>query len=264
MTSLLELNGITKSFRGIKAVRDASFTVEPGSITGVIGPNGSGKSTTIDCLSGFQRPDAGVVRLAEENITGLAPAEIARRGLVRTFQAVRVYDSYNLLDNLLVVEAPFRGLNWFDALARTRAFRDRHAVAEHRARELIDSVGLTRLIEAPASVLSYGQKKLLAFAAAMMAAPKIIVLDEPVAGVNPTRVNEVAEILRRANRSGITFLIVEHNVEFINDLCDKVVVLDQGVKLTEGTPQEVHRDARVLDAYLGLAPGQQQTATEAI
>jgi ABC-type branched-subunit amino acid transport system ATPase component len=264
MTALLELDGITKSFRGIRAVRDASFTVEAGSITGVIGPNGSGKSTTIDCLSGFQRPDAGLVRLAGEDITGFSPAEIARRGLVRTFQAVRVYDSYNLLDNLLVVEAPFRGLTWFDALARTRAFRDRRAAAEHRARELIDSVGLMRMIDAPASVLSYGQKKLLAFAAAMMATPKLIVLDEPVAGVNPTRVNEVAEILRRANRAGITFLIVEHNVEFINDLCHKVVVLDQGAKLTEGTPEQVHRDARVLDAYLGLAPGQHRAATEAI
>jgi branched-chain amino acid transport system ATP-binding protein len=260
MTALLELNGIAKAFRGVKAVRDASFIVEAGSITGVIGPNGSGKSTTIDCLSGFQRPDAGSVRLAGEDITGLTPAAIARRGLIRTFQAVRVYDSYNLLDNLLVVDAPFRGLSWFDALARTRAFRGRYAAAEERARALIESVGMTRMIDMPASVLSYGQKKLLAFAAAMMASPKIIVLDEPVAGVNPTRVNEVAKILRNANRAGVTFLVVEHNVEFISDLCHKVVVLDQGAKLTEGTPEEVHRDPRVLDAYLGLSSGQSRTA----
>jgi ABC-type branched-subunit amino acid transport system ATPase component len=260
MTALLELSGVAKAFRGIKAVRDASFTVEAGSITGVIGPNGSGKSTTIDCLSGFQRPDAGTIRLAGEDITGLAPAAIARRGLIRTFQAVRVYETYNLLDNLLVVEAPFRGLGWFDALARTRAFRDRRVAAEARARSLIESVGLTRMIEMPASVLSYGQKKVLAFTAAMMASPKIIVLDEPVAGVNPSRINEVAEILRSANRTGVTFLIVEHNVEFINDLCDKVVVLDQGVKLTEGTAEQIHCDARVLDAYLGLAPGENRAA----
>ena len=263
MTALLELRGVAKAFRGIKAVRDASFTVEAGSITGVIGPNGSGKSTTIDCLSGFQRPDAGTIRLAGEDITGLAPAAIARRGLIRTFQAVRVYDTYDLLDNLLVVEAPFRGLSWFDALARTRAFRKRRAAAEARARVLIESVGLTRMINMPASVLSYGQKKLLAFAAAMMASPKIIVLDEPVAGVNPSRDNEIAEILRNANRARVTFLIVEHNVEFINGLCDKVVVLDQGVKLTEGTPEQVHRDARVLDAYLGLAPGESRAAVMA-
>ncbi len=263
MTTLLELNGIAKAFRGVKAVRDASFAVEAGSITGVIGPNGSGKSTTIDCLSGFQRPDAGTVRLSGEDITGLDPSQIAQRGLVRTFQAVRVYDSYNLLDNLMVVEQPFHGLNWFDALARTSAFRTRRNAAEARARELIENVGLTRLIDAPASILSYGQKKLLAFAAAMMASPKIIVLDEPVAGVNPTRVNEVADILRAANRAGVTFLIVEHNVEFINALCDKVVVLDQGAKLTEGTPEEIHRDERVLDAYLGVAPAEHADAAEA-
>jgi branched-chain amino acid transport system ATP-binding protein len=254
MTPILQVHQLSKSFRGVKAIRDASFAVEAGSITGVIGPNGSGKSTTIDCLSGFRRPDRGSVRLGSEDITGLSPAAIARRGLVRTFQAVRVYEAYNLLDNLLVTEAPFRGLSWSDALLRSRAFRERSAVVEHRARELIESVGLTRLIDAPASILSYGQKKLLAFAAAMMASPKLIVLDEPVAGVNPSRVNEVAEILRRANRGGVSLLIVEHNVGFINALCDKVIVLDQGAKLTEGTPDDVQKDHRVLDAYLGLAP----------
>jgi ABC-type branched-subunit amino acid transport system ATPase component len=254
MNAILKIAGLSKAFSGVHAVRQASFDVEEGSITGLIGPNGSGKSTTIDCISGFQRADVGRIELGGHDITNFNPATVARAGLIRTFQNVRVYETYNLLDNLLVAEAAFRGLRWYDALLRTHAFRSVRAAADMRARELIELVGLTRLVDAPATVLSYGQKKLLAFAAAMMARPRLIVLDEPVAGVNPTRVNEVAEILRKANRTGISFLIVEHNVEFINSLCHKVIVFEQGSKLTEGSPEDVRNDPRVLDAYLGIAP----------
>jgi ABC-type branched-subunit amino acid transport system ATPase component len=261
MSAILSIAGLSKSFSGVRAVQDASFEVEDGSITGLIGPNGSGKSTTIDCISGFQRLDAGRVELAGRDITGIDAASVARAGLVRTFQNVRVYDSYDLVDNLLVADAAFRGTNWFDSLVRTPAFRRTSTAARDRAGELIDLVGLTRLIDAPATVLSYGQKKLLAFAAAMMARPRLIVLDEPVAGVNPTRVNEVADILRKANATGISFLIVEHNVEFINSLCNKVVVFEQGGKLTEGTPDHVRNDPRVLEAYLGMAPASHAEAT---
>lgn len=263
MTALLRVTGLCKAFRGVRAVQDASFDVEPGSVTGLIGPNGSGKSTTIDCISGFQAADSGQILLNGKTITELSPATVARAGLVRTFQNVRVYDSYSLLDNLLVTEAPFRGLTWRDALLRTHAFRKTRVAAEDRARQLIEDVGLTALIDAPATILSYGQKKLLAFAAAMMSRPMLIVLDEPVAGVNPTRINEVAAILRKANAGGVSFLIVEHNVEFINSLCDKVIVFDQGRKLTEGLPQDVHGDPRVLDAYLGIAPASAAPAAEA-
>jgi ABC-type branched-subunit amino acid transport system ATPase component len=254
MNAILKIAGLSKAFSGVHAVRQASFDVEEGSITGLIGPNGSGKSTTIDCISGFQRADAGRIELGGHDITNFNPATVARAGLIRTFQNVRVYETYNLLNNLLVAEAAFRGLRWYDALLRTHAFRSVRAAADKRARELIELVGLTRLVDAPATVLSYGQKKLLAFAAAMMARPRLIVLDEPVAGVNPIRVNEVAEILRKANRTGISFLIVEHNVEFINSLCHKVIVFEQGSKLTEGSPEDVRNDPRVLDAYLGIAP----------
>jgi branched-chain amino acid transport system ATP-binding protein len=263
MSAILRVDGLSKSFSGVHAVQKASFEVEQGSITGLIGPNGSGKSTTIDCLSGFQRLDAGRVELGGRDITNMSAADVARSGLIRTFQNVRVYDSYNLLDNLLVAEAAFRELSWFDALVRSPAFRRTSTAAHDRARELIDLVGLTRLIDAPATVLSYGQKKLLAFAAAMMARPRLIVLDEPVAGVNPTRVNEVAEILRKANATGISFLIVEHNVEFINSLCHKVVVFEQGSKLTEGSPEDVRNDPRVLEAYLGMAPTAEAKAADA-
>jgi branched-chain amino acid transport system ATP-binding protein len=252
MTALLEVGGLAKAFSGVQAVDGVSFAVEAGTITGLIGPNGSGKSTTIDCISGFQRSDAGSVRLAGSEIHGLTPQTIARAGLVRTFQTVRVYDRFSLLDNLLAVAGPFGGVTWLDALLRTPKYCVVLGEAEERARELIAFVGLTRFIEVPAAILSYGQKKLLALAAALMSRPKLVVLDEPVAGVNPSRINEVADILRRANAEGTTFLIVEHNVDFIGSLCDHVVVFDQGRKLAEGSPQAIHGDPRVLDAYLGV------------
>jgi ABC-type branched-subunit amino acid transport system ATPase component len=252
MTALLEIEGLAKAYRGVKAVAEVSFAVAAGSITGLIGPNGSGKSTTIDCVSGFQRPDRGRVALDGRDITGLAPQQIARAGLMRTFQTVRVYDEFDLVANLMVAVAPFRAVGWHDALLRTGRYRAARRDAEARARELIELVGLTRLAAAPAGILSYGQKKLLALAAALMPNPRLVVLDEPVAGVNPTRINEVARILRAANEAGASFLIIEHNVEFITGLCDRVIVFDQGRKLTEGPPAAVHGDPRVLDAYLGI------------
>jgi branched-chain amino acid transport system ATP-binding protein len=256
MTAVLTVSGLSKAFSGIHAVQDASFEVASGSITGLIGPNGSGKSTTIDCISGFQRPDGGRVLLGDRDITALRPAEIARAGLVRTFQNVRVYDTYSLVDNLLVAADAFRGLGPTDQLLRTARYRAARREAEDLARQTIALVGLTAMIDAPAAILSYGQKKLLAFAAALMSKPRLIVLDEPVAGVNPTRVNEVADIVRRVNATGISFLIVEHNVEFIAALCHRVIMFEQGRKLTEGTPDEVRNDPRVLEAYLGMAPAE--------
>ena len=195
---------------------------------------------------------SGRVLLAGRDITGLSPQRIARAGLVRTFQTVRVYDHFSLLENLLVVAEPFNDVTWFDVLLRNPRYRAVRSAAESRARELLDLVGLTRLSDVPATILSYGQKKLLALAAALMSNPKLVVLDEPVAGVNPTRINEVADILRRANAAGATFLIVEHNVDFISALCHHVIVFDQGRKLAEGPPAAIHNDPRVLDAYLGV------------
>jgi branched-chain amino acid transport system ATP-binding protein len=263
MTTLLEVAGLSKAYRGIHAVRDASFRVEQGTITGLIGPNGSGKTTTIDCITGFQRSDAGRVRLGDADITRLSPQRIARAGLLRTFQTVRVYDEFDLLQNLLVIAAPFTGITAPDMLLRRPRFREAQRRAEARARDAIELVGLTALADAPAAVLSYGQKKLLALSATMMATPKLIILDEPVAGVNPTRVNEIAGLLRRINRNGTTFLIVEHNVEFIASICDHVLVLDQGRLLTEGSPKAVREDARVLDAYLGRERESRLVATGA-
>jgi ABC-type branched-subunit amino acid transport system ATPase component len=251
MTALLCLADLTKSFSGVRAVDAVSFEVARGSITGLIGPNGSGKSTTIDCLSGFQRLDRGQVMLDGVDITGRQAHLIARAGLIRTFQTVRVYEDLDLLDNLKLAMQETGPSGWLDALLRTKRQRAADRAAAERARELIALVGLERYVGAPASILSYGQKKLLALAAVLMPRPKLVVLDEPVAGVNPTRIREVEAVIRRLHAAGETFLIVEHNVDFIMNLCDRVVVFDQGRKLMEGTPEAVHRDPRVLEAYLG-------------
>jgi ABC-type branched-subunit amino acid transport system ATPase component len=254
MNALLEVHGLSKAFAGIRAVDGISFAIKPGSMTGLIGPNGSGKSTTIDCISGFQTPDGGRVVLAGRDITGARPQKIARAGLMRTFQTVRVYEQLSLRDNLTIAAQQFDAAGWFDELVRTRRYREAVEAAETRARALVELVGLARYDALEARILSYGQKKLLALAAALMPKPAIVVLDEPVAGVNPSRIREVEDVLRQLNAAGETFLIVEHNVEFITNLCDNVIVLDQGRKLAEGPAAEVHKDARVLEAYLGIAP----------
>ncbi len=254
VSAVLEVRDLHKAYAGVRAVDGVSFDVQAGSITGLIGPNGSGKSTTIDGISGFQPLDSGTVRLGGADITGMASHRIARAGLMRTFQTVRVYERLSLRENLMIAAQQFDAAGWIDELLRTKRYRGAIAAGEARARELTRMIGLMKYWEAPTGILSYGQKKLVALAAALMPKPRIVVLDEPVAGVNPTRIREVEEVLQTLNAAGETFLIVEHNVEFITTLCHHVIVLDQGRKLSEGSAEAIHADARVLEAYLGVAP----------
>ena len=254
MSELLEVSNLRKAYAGVHALDGVSFAVEDGTITGLIGPNGSGKSTAIDCISGFQRLDGGKVVLAGHDITGRPAHLIARAGLMRTFQTVRVYERLSLRDNLAIANQQFDPANWIDEFLRTRRYREAVEASDQRARELVELIGLQRYYGAEAGILSYGQKKLVALASALMPKPKIVVLDEPVAGVNPSRIREIEVALQQLNQAGETFLIVEHNVEFITNLCHRVIVLEQGRKLAEGTAAEIHTDSRVLEAYLGMTP----------
>jgi branched-chain amino acid transport system ATP-binding protein len=248
---LLEVRGLTKHYFGLTAVDSLSYQVQAGSIVGLIGPNGSGKSTSIDCISGFQKADAGEWFLDGQPLTGLPPHRIARAGLTRTFQTVRAYDELSLLENLCVAAQESDGASWLASLRRSSDVREKEAKAAQRGRALLETVGLSQYAAAPAAILSYGQRKLLAIAASMMAHPRIVVLDEPVAGVNPTMVRRIEKVIQQLNAEGVTLVIVEHNVDFIMNLCQRVVVLESGQKIADGPPGLIRSDPRVLAAYLG-------------
>ncbi len=242
MTFLLEVEGLTKRFGGVTAVDACSFTVPEGSVTALVGPNGSGKTTAFNLITGYARPDAGAVRFAGGPVRRPDPARLARRGLTRTFQQARIFAELTLVQNLVAaLQQPWRA-------ALRRAVRAHEGA---RALELLEEFGQSRLAHERAGSLSYGQKKLLEFATVLMGEPRLVLLDEPTAGVNPVLVEQIEERVRELNGRGLTFLVVEHNMNLVMRLCDPVVVLDHGTKLAQGPPDAVRNDPRVLDAYLG-------------
>jgi branched-chain amino acid transport system ATP-binding protein len=252
--TLFAVRGLAKRYYGLTAVDDLSFEVPRGAIVGLIGPNGSGKSTTIDCVSGFQAPDRGRWFLDGAELTGRKPHQHASAGIARTFQTVRAYDQLSLIDNLLVAAQTHDGFGWGAALRGSRFLHGAEAKAAERAAELLHTIGLSDYGDSPGGILSYGQRKLLAIAATMMTRPKLVVLDEPVAGVNPTMILRIEAVIRQLNAAGVAFLIVEHNIEFIMGLSGTVVVMAEGRKIAEGSPAVIRHDPIVLAAYLGADP----------
>ncbi|OQM74085.1 ABC transporter ATP-binding protein [Manganibacter manganicus] len=261
MTAILTTHGLCKNYRGIKAVQDADLSVARGGITGLIGPNGSGKSTTIDCITGFTRPSSGKVSYDGQDITGSPSYGLAGIGLVRTFQNVRVYERLSVMDNLIVASQSLRAHGWLPLMLRSTAVKADEKAIMQEALSFLELVGMAHYAGAPAGILSYGQRKLVALAACLITHPKLIVLDEPLAGVNPTIIRKISGLIETLNEQGLTFLIVEHNVDFIMRHCDHVIVMEQGKKLTEGKPEDVRRDERVLEAYLGKRVGLETKGT---
>jgi branched-chain amino acid transport system ATP-binding protein/neutral amino acid transport system ATP-binding protein len=248
---LLEVRGLTRAYYGIHALEGVDLKVSAGQITGLIGPNGAGKTTLFNCISGLVPPDGGAVIFDGHDITGWRPDRITRLGLVRTFQIARGFPRLTVLENLLLYGPDQPGEGLIAALGRTSSARRREAELMERAFAIAERLNLTRLLNDPAANLSGGQKKLLEIGRALMAEPKLILLDEPVAGVNPTLTAEIGQHLRQLVREGITILLIEHHMDTIAALCEHVVVLAEGRNLVEGAFSAIADDARVQEAYMG-------------
>ncbi|HEX7099451.1 MAG TPA: ABC transporter ATP-binding protein [Acidimicrobiia bacterium] len=241
--ALLEVRDLHKSFGGLKAVNGASFDVEAGSITALIGPNGAGKTTAFNMVSGVLKPDSGSIRFEGHELTSLSPHRITALGISRTFQITRGLAHLTVLENMVAAAPPagFRGL-----------FSSKMAKREvDRAMELLEFVGISHLAEAGAEDLSYGQRKLLEFASALMQGPRLVLLDEPAGGVNPTLLEKIVGHIRALRDTGVTFLIVEHNMDMVMSLSDSVIVMAHGAVLMQADPATVRDDPTVLNAYLG-------------
>jgi branched-chain amino acid transport system ATP-binding protein len=242
---MLQVKGLCKYFGGIKAVDDCTFDVEAGSITALIGPNGAGKTTAFNCISRTMVPTKGEVWFDGRRIDQLRPHKITAMGLSRTFQISRNLADMTVLENV-ICQSKIRG--WRDLLKPAMSKDE-----IDKALGILDFLGITRIAHEDGSNLSYGQKKLMDLAALLMSDPKIILLDEPAGGVNPTLLEEIIGHIRKLNAQGLTVLIVEHNMELIMRLSHRVVVMAQGTVIAEGTPDEVRENPKVLDAYLGGA-----------
>jgi branched-chain amino acid transport system ATP-binding protein len=249
---MLTVEGLTKHFGGVRAVNGVSFSVERGAIVGLIGPNGAGKTTTFNLISGRFPPTGGSVSMEGRALVGLRPDEISSLGIARTFQGTRIFPKLSVAENVEI--ASLAGIKvgfWVDWLG-LRAARDAEAKAEQHGAEILQWIGLSELAESTSGSLAYAHQSLLGIAIALALRPRLLLLDEPFAGMNPGETRRAAEMVQRIRNDGVTIVLVEHDVPSVMRICDRIVVLDQGTKIAEGTPEEIAKDERVVQAYLGV------------
>ena len=246
MKPVLQVTNLKKSYGAIKAVNGVSFDVRPGEIFGVIGPNGSGKTTMFNSVLGQIKPDAGSIALHGEDITHLNPMELNLRGVGRTFQTLQVFDKMTVRDNLLVAAQEHKGSMF------SRLFAPGDSGMGDRADALIKQFRISHVADKPAGSLSYGQQKLVDIAMAFMSEPALVLLDEPCAGVNPSLVGGISSLLKTLNQERkSSFIVIEHNMDFVMDLCHRIMVMVEGEVMAIGTPEEIRANKEVLEAYLG-------------
>lgn len=249
--NILEIQSLTKRFFGVEALNKVNIRVNEGEILALIGPNGSGKTTLFNCVTGFLHGDEGQIFFRGQDLTDYPPHKIAHMGIARTFQLVRIFPNLTVLENLLLAVQDHQERSYWGRLFRTPTVQKYEQVARERAIELLEFVDLVKFIDTPALNLSYGQRKLLTFILSLMSNPDLILLDEPAAAVNLTMINHIKEYIKALNNQGKTIFLIEHNMDVVMDLAQRIVVLDYGHVIAEGNPTEIKNNERVIEAYFG-------------